>query len=92
MCLRNLELFPTYWFLIFEMNLVSIVLDQPKVVFFQANGILVLEQYVDVPFSEFFRNLQVAMLCAFVSGQLGPGSIRDIALDGCTDFCRRCHP
>jgi hypothetical protein len=81
MGLRNFKLFSIYWILILEMNLVL-----PEVIFVQANGLLVLEQDVDVPFSEFFRNLQVATSCDIVSGQFGPGSVWDIAFDGHTDF------
>jgi len=86
MGLRNFELFPIYWTLIFEMNLVSIVLGQPQIIFVQADGLLVLEQDVDVPFSEFIQNLQVATSCDLVDGQLGPGSVWNIALDGRTDL------
>jgi hypothetical protein len=86
MGLRNFELFPIYWILIFEMNLVLIVPGQPQIVFVQADCLLVLEQDVDVPFSEFVRNLQVAMSCDLVSRQLGPRSVWNIALDGRTDL------
>jgi hypothetical protein len=46
----------------------------------------VFQQDIDVPFSEFFRNLQVAMPCNLVSGQLGPGSVWYVAFDGRTNF------
>jgi len=84
---RDFELFSIYWVLIFEMDFMSIVLGQPQVIFVQADGLLMLEQDVNVFFSEFVWNLQVAMSCDLVSGQLGLGSVWNVALDGRTDLC-----
>jgi hypothetical protein len=86
MGLRDFQLFTIYWVFVFEMKIMPVVPGQPQVVFVQADGILVLEQDVDVPFAKFFRNLQVAMSCNFISGQFGLGSVRYVAFDGCTDF------
>ncbi len=51
----------------------SVVLSQPQVIFVQPDGLLMLEQDVDVSFSEFVQNLQVKMSCDLITGQLGPG-------------------
>ena len=88
MSLRDLELFSVDRVLIFEMDSMLIVPGQPQVIFVHADGILVLEKDVNVPFSEFLWNLQVASLDDFVSGELSPGSVRDIAFDGCADVGR----
>jgi hypothetical protein len=84
--LRYFELFLLYWILIFEMYFMSIVLSLSQVILVQADGLLVLEQDVDVSFSELVWNLQVEMSCDLISGQLGSGSVRNIAFDGCLDF------
>jgi hypothetical protein len=86
MGLRDFKLFAIHWIFVLEINFMLIVPGQPQVVFVQADSILVLEQNVDVPFSEFVRNLQVAMSCDFVSGQFVLGSDWYVAFDGRTDF------
>jgi len=68
------------------MNIMFVVLGQPQVILVQADGFLIFEQYVDVFFSEFIWNLQVATSCNFVSGQLGLGSVQNIALNRGADF------
>jgi len=54
---RYFKLLSLYWILIFEMDLVFVVPGQSKVVFVQADGVLVFQQDVDVPFFEFIQNL-----------------------------------
>jgi hypothetical protein len=55
--LRNFELLPVGWILIFEMDPVLVILGQPQVIFVQANGILMLEKDVQVSLLVFLRNL-----------------------------------
>ncbi len=69
------------------MNFMFVVPGQPQVIFVQTDDFLMFQQDVDVLLSEFVWDLQVVTSCDFVYGQLGPGSVWNIALDGCGDFC-----
>ncbi len=59
MSLRYFEFFLIDWFVIFEVNSVLVIFCQPKVIFVEADGLLMLEQDVNVSLSEFVQNLQV---------------------------------
>jgi len=61
MSLRYLELFLVDWLIVFEVNPVFVISGQSKVVFVQADGLLMFEQYIDVSLSEFVRYLQVTL-------------------------------
>ena len=63
-----------------------VVPGQPQVIFVQTDDFLMFQQDVDVLLSEFVWDLQVVTSCDFVYGQLGPGSVWNIALDGRTDL------
>ncbi len=68
MCLRDLELLPIDWILIFEMDFVLEILGQTQVVLVNAEGILVFAQYIQVSLLKFFLYLQVASSSHFFPG------------------------
>jgi hypothetical protein len=55
--LRYFELFSIDRILVLEVDFVFVVPGQPEIVLVQADGILVLEQDIDVPLSIFVQNL-----------------------------------
>ncbi len=55
--LRHFKLGLVHWILILDMDLVFVVPGQSKVIFVQADGILMFEQDVDVSLFEFIWNL-----------------------------------
>ncbi len=61
MSLRYLELFLVDWLIVFEVNPVFVISGQSIVVFVEADGLLMFEQYIDVSLSEFVRYLQVTL-------------------------------
>jgi hypothetical protein len=68
MSLRYLELFLVDWLIVFEVNPVFVISGQSKVVFVDADGLLMFEQYIDVSLSEFVRYLQVTLSGNLVLG------------------------
>ncbi len=47
MSLRYHELFSVDWLIVFEVNPVFVISGQSKVIFAKANGLLMLEQYIN---------------------------------------------
>jgi hypothetical protein len=67
-CFQNFELFPVDWISIFQVNFVFVVFGQPQIILVNANGLLVVEQDIDVSFSEFIWDLEMAPAGNFVPG------------------------
>ncbi len=83
-----LELFPVHRIFIFKMDSMLVVFRQSKVVFVNADRLLMLEENVQVLCFEFLRNLEIATPGNVVSSELNPGSAGNIAFDCGADVGR----
>jgi hypothetical protein len=79
--LWDFELFPVHWILILEMDFMLIVFGQSQIIFFDADGLLVSVEEVQILVFEFIRDLEMAVPGNVLLGQPGSRSIRDVVLD-----------
>ncbi len=81
MSLWDFELFAVNRVIVLQIDPVLVVFDLSKVIFVNADGLMVFVQQIEVLVFELVRNLDMALPGYIVHGELSPGMLWNVALN-----------